>query len=145
MGDKRQDLLDALELELKIVVHKMKKGYQATALLDALELELEIVERGGYEPSVREPRKELSILRDSASCLNYALEVREHPCSECWLIDFVPGEKHAESIPCHHIPLNDRGDTVASLGNRSSDPEVQEALKGWLRSAIQQLRSVSTH
>jgi len=31
MGDKRQDLLDALELELEIVVHKMKKGYQAWA------------------------------------------------------------------------------------------------------------------
>lgn len=113
------------------------------ALLDALELELKIVERGGYEPSVREPRKELSVLRDSASCLNYSLNVREHPCSECWLIDFVPGTKRAESIPCHHIPLNGCGDTFASLGNRGSDPEVQEALKGWLRSTIQQLQGES--
>jgi len=85
-------------------------------LLDALKLELKFLERGGYQPSVREPRKELSIFLDSPSCLNYALPAKEHPCSECWLIDFVPVEKRGVAIPCHHIPLNHRGDTVEALG-----------------------------
>ena len=89
---------------------------QQQAILYALKLELKFLERGGYEPSVREPRRELTTFRDSPLCLNFALPVKEHPCSECWLIDFVPSERRGESVPCHHIPLNDHGVTVASLG-----------------------------
>jgi hypothetical protein len=114
------------------------------ALLDALKLELKFLERGGYEPSVREPRKELSVFQDSPSCLNYALPAKEHPCSECWLIDFVPAEKRGEAIPCHHIPLNDRGDTLAALGGPADDPEVQATMRAWLRRTIQQLEGAST-
>ena len=42
-------------------------------LLQTLKSELWFLEMRGYEPSVREPRKEVSIFRDSPSCLNYAL------------------------------------------------------------------------
>jgi hypothetical protein len=108
-------------------------------LLDALKLELTFLERGGYEPSVREPRKTVSIFLDSPSCLNYELPAKEHPCSECWLIDFVPAEKRGEAIPCHHIPLNHRGDTVEALGGPCDDPEVKTAMRDWLRRTIQQL------
>ena len=108
-------------------------------LLDTLKLELKVLERGGYEPSVREPRKELSIFLDSPSCLNYALAAKEHPCSECWLIDFVPAEKRGEAIPCHHIPLNHRGDTVEALGGPGDNPEVEAAMRDWLCRTIQQL------
>jgi hypothetical protein len=108
-------------------------------LRDQLKFELGFVELGGYERSVREPRKELSIFRESPSCLNYGLEKKEHPCSECFLIDFVPPEKRAEAIPCHHIPLNDRGDTVASLEGSGDDFKVQEALRGWLHKTIAEL------
>jgi hypothetical protein len=133
---------------------------QQQALLNALKLELEFCERGGYKPSVpgrlparasendsmflfegrkREMRKERSVFQDSSSCLNYCLPVREHPCSECWLIDFVPAEKRGAAVPCHHIPLNERGDTVATLGGPGDAPEVQEAVLDWLRRTIQQL------
>ncbi len=54
---------------------------------------------------------------------------------------FVPAEKRGESIPCHHIPLNERGDTVASLGGPGDAPETQEAVLDWLRRAIQQLEA----
>ena len=134
---------------------------QQQALLNALKLELEFCEGGGYKPlegrfparasendpismflfdeTKREMRKERSVFRDSPSCLNYGLPVREHPCSECWLIDFVPAEKRGEAVPCHHIPLNERGDTVATLGGAGDAPDVQEAVLDWLRSTIQQL------
>jgi len=108
-------------------------------LLDALKLELKFLERGGYESSVREPHKELSTFLNSPSCLNYELPAKEHPCSECWLIDFVPAEKRGEAIPCHHIPLNHRGDTVEALGGRGADPEVKAAMRDWLRRTILQL------
>jgi hypothetical protein len=42
-------------------------------------------------------------------------------------------------VPCHHILLNERGDTVATLGGPGNAPDVQEALLDWLRRTIQQL------
>ena len=111
-------------------------------LVDALKFELSFLERGGYERSVREPRRELSLFRDSPSCLNYASAERTHPCSECFLINFVPAEKQGESIPCHHIPLNDRGDTLESLEGYGRDFQVQEAMRGWLQKTIAELEAV---
>lgn len=112
---------------------------QQEPLLEALKFELQFLESGGYEPSVREPRKELSVFRDSPACLNYALPVKEHPCSECWLINFVPVEKRGEAVPCHHIPLNSRGDTIETLGGAGDSLDVQEAMREWLRKTIQRL------
>jgi hypothetical protein len=132
---------------------------QQQALLNALKLELEFCEQGGYKTLVgrlparasendpmflfeereREMRKERSVFQDSPSCLNYCLQVRKHPCSECWLIDFVPAEERGAAVPCHHIPLNERGDTVATLGGPGDAPEVQEAVLDWLRRTILQL------
>jgi hypothetical protein len=133
---------------------------QQQALVSALKLELEFCELGGYEAvrgrfpartdrndpisihfgeSIPESRKELSVLRDSPSCLNYGLPLGERPCSECWLIDFVLAEKRGEEVPCHHIPLNERGDTVETLGGPGNAPVVQAAVLGWLRKTIQRL------
>jgi hypothetical protein len=111
-------------------------------LLAALKFELSFLERGGYGRSVREPRRELSVFQDSPSCLNYASAERTHPCSECFLINFVPAEKQGESIPCHHIPLNDRGDTLESLEGYGRDFQVQEAMRGWLQKTIAELEAV---
>jgi hypothetical protein len=112
-------------------------------MLEALKLELRFLEEGGYEPSVREPRKELRVFRDSPSCLNYALPVREHPCSECWLIDFVPASDRDKAVPCHHIPLNARGDTIASMGKSGDDLKTQQALRDWLRKKIKELETAA--
>ena len=32
---------------------------------------------------------------------------KAHPCSECQLIDFVPGDKRSEQVPCHSVPLDE--------------------------------------
>jgi hypothetical protein len=109
-------------------------------LLDRLRFELGFIELGGYESSAHELRKELSIFLDSPSCLNYGSSAREHPCLECWLIQFVPPDKQCEAVPCHHIPLNERGETMAELaaGGRY---RAQEALRRWLRAMIKNLES----
>jgi hypothetical protein len=139
---------------------------QQQALLNAIKLELEFCERGGYKPLVGryparsrendpiyrvasgenrpEMRKERSVFQDSPSCLNYGLPVREHPCSKCWLIDFVPAEKRGEAVPCHYIPLNERGDTVATLGGPGDAPDVREAVIGWLQKKIEELEGTPT-
>jgi hypothetical protein len=108
-------------------------------LLQMLKFELHFLENGGYERSVREPRKELSVFQDSISCLNYALPVRKHPCSECFLMEFVPKGKEGESVPCHHIPLNGRGETLASMQGFGRDLQVQETMREWLHGKIAEL------
>jgi|SRR5579864_2679712 hypothetical protein len=108
-------------------------------LLQMLKFELHFLENGGYERSVREPRKELSVFQDSVSCLNYGLPVRKHPCSECFLMEFVPESKRGESVPCHYIPLNDRGETLASLEGFGRDLQVQDAMREWLHNKIAEL------
>jgi hypothetical protein len=110
-------------------------------LLQMLEFELDFLENGGYERSVREPRKEISVFQDSISCLNYALPVRKHPCSECFLMEFVPEGKQGESVPCHHIPLNDRGETLDSMQGFGRDLQVHDATREWLHNKIAQLEA----
>jgi hypothetical protein len=105
-------------------------------VFDALKFELTFLERGGYERSVREPRKVLSIFQDSPSCPNYAAQTRTQSCADCFLIDFVPAEKRGEAVPCHHIPLNDRGDTVNSLAGSGDDFGIQRAMRCWLGKTI---------
>ncbi len=54
-------------------------------------------------------------------------------------MDFVPAGKRGEAVPCHHIPLNERGDSVATLEGLGDAAEVQKAVVDWLRRLIQQL------
>jgi hypothetical protein len=117
-------------------------------ILDALKLELQFLEKGGYEPSIRdEPCKDPSIFLDSPLCLNVLLPVRGTnapecrllPCLKCWLIDFVPAAQHFEAVPCHHIPLNEHGDTIASMGKQGYDLRVKEAVRDWLWKKSQEL------
>lgn len=136
-------------------------GVDRKALLNALKLELQFCERGGYRTISEAPhatshhagsplahietqqefRKERSLFQDSPWCLNYRLPIREHPCAACWLIHFVPPEKQGEHVPCHHIPLNERGDTAASLGGPADTPEMQEAVRDWLRAKIAEIEA----
>jgi hypothetical protein len=111
-------------------------------LLNMLRFELGFIELGGYEPAPEDPRRELSVFVDSPSCLNYGSSPKDHPCSECWLIEFVPPEKRGQAVPCHHIPMTERGETVAELA--ASEPlKAQQALRAWLRATIKRLESAS--
>jgi hypothetical protein len=137
---------------------------QQQTILNALKFELNFWDIGGYKPPVlgrrparaseidpvsklpfevssRESHQDHSVFRGSPSCLNYGLPVRERPCSECWLITFVPTEKRGEEVPCHHIPLNERGETVATLAGPGNAPHIQEAVLDWLHKTIQQLEA----
>jgi hypothetical protein len=88
---------------------------------------------------VRTPWKATSLFQDSLTCLNYGEAEKAHPCEECPLYALVPEFSRNEKIPCHHIPLNGRGDTLASLDRRYNEPEMEEALMEWLRSMIARL------
>lgn len=107
--------------------------------LEVLKAELDFVEKGGYGRSVKTPWQPTSIFQDSPSCINLGDLERTHPCSECVLIEFVPPEARRQDVPCHHIPLNTRGETIDELEWKENQQKTEETVKNWLRSTISQV------
>ena len=110
---------------------------------EVLKAELDFVEKGGYGRSVKTPWQPTSIFQDSLTCINLGDPERTHPCSECLLIDFVPPEARAEEVPCHHIPLSVRGETIDELELQENQGKAEETVKHWLYSTISQLEEHS--
>ena len=88
---------------------------------------------------MRTPAKAEQLFRDSVTCLNVGQSVRRHPCSDCLLWEFVPNERLEEDIPCHHIPLNEGCETIASLEDKGDRSAAEQALLAWLDRTILQL------
>ena len=108
-------------------------------ILEVLRAELDFIEKGGYGRSVRTPWKAKSSFLDSLTCINYADPEHVRPCSECELIDFVPSEKRSEQVPCHFVPLNDKGETIDELDTTDQSAKLEKELKSWLKAKIQQI------
>jgi hypothetical protein len=108
-------------------------------IIEHLRLERDILQGGGYGRSVRTPWKEERLFRDSITCLNLGEQVKRHPCNECLLWEWVPEDHKEEDIPCHFIPLNQRGESIASLEDHSAREEAEKALLDWLNATIQRL------
>ena len=111
-------------------------------VIDALKLEMSIIEGGGYGRSVRTPWRETTLFRDSVTCLNVGETVKQHPCGECFLIDHVPESHKEDDIPCHSIPLNELGETIASLEEKGSREEIESALLKWIKATIKRLEAL---
>ena len=105
-------------------------------ILDVIKTELEFIEKGGYGRSVRTPWKPTSIFEDSLSCPNYGDPKHSVPCDVCLLLKLVPLGSRAGEVPCHHIVLNEKGETLEEIEKRGDQREIEEAVKNWLRSAI---------
>lgn len=108
-------------------------------ILELLKEELEFVEQGGYGRPVKTPWKPTSVFQDSLTCLNYGYPYRAHPCTECFLTDFVPTEGQATAVPCHHIPLNEAGETIEDFELEDNQRKLEESVKGWLRARIKEI------
>ena len=119
--------------------------FRRLEIVEKLKLELSILQDGGYGRSVRTPQVEPLYLRDSVTCLNFGREERERePCYHCFLMDFVPAERAGRELPCHHIPLNEAGETVASLQESGNKDRLEQALKEWLTTTIGRLETEKT-
>lgn len=108
-------------------------------IIDALKVEMSILEGGGYGRSVRTPRQETRLFRDSVTCLNVGETEKHQPCSECFLIEHVPETYREQEIPCRHIPLNAQGETIESLDTKGSREDAEQALLEWIRATIKRL------
>lgn len=112
-------------------------------MLEQLKLELDILDKGGYEPSPYKPYRMPRVFRDSVSCPNVGLDIKIEPCAHCFLMEFVPLEHRDEENACHYIPLNEQGDTVASLDRPGNEHELQTVLRAWLQKTIAELAGES--
>lgn len=108
-------------------------------VLDLLKEELDFIEKGGYGRSVRTPWKPASAFQDSLTCVNYGDPSRAHSCNDCHLIEFVSGLDRTTDIPCHHIPLNEAGETIDDLDAEDNQAKLEQKLKGWLRDRIKKI------
>ena len=108
-------------------------------IIDQLKLQRDIVKDGGYGRSVRTPWKEERLFRDSITCLNVSEQVKKHPCNECLLWEWVPEDHKDEDIPCHFIPLDQQGQSIAELEEAGKREEAEQALLAWLDSTIEKL------
>ena len=109
--------------------------------LEVLKAELNFVTKGGYGRSPREPWRAVLPLEDSPTCMNYDRQEDRGPCSECLLMQFVPGESRGEKVPCRHIPVTPEGDTLLQLYRGGTQQEIEEALAAWLQREIARLES----
>jgi len=110
-------------------------------IIDQLRLQRDILKSGGYGRSVRTPWKPTKLFRDSVTCLNFDEVAKRHPCNECLLWEWVPENHRDEDLPCHFIPLNDRGDSISSLEDAEDREEAEKALLGWLDSVLEHLEA----
>jgi hypothetical protein len=118
--------------------------------LTTLQGELEFVNKGGYRALVgrRQPLfcmetgadwQKPVFIEDSPSCPKEKY-CACNPEGDCVLLSFVPADQRHEKLPCHHIPLNAQGDTIASLEKSGNRGKVEAELKTWLTSKIEGLQ-----
>ena len=108
-------------------------------VLEVLHFELEFLEKGSYGHSPRTPWRPQFIFEDSPTCMNYDSKENPAPCSDCVLMQFVPGGSREEKVPCRHIVLDEMGETIDSLYRTGTQQEIEETLGAWLRQSIQKL------
>ena len=119
----------------------MKQGKQPEnlRLLQALRNEAAFFDAGGYgRPFLSQWRPTL-LLRDSPACINYCDNGRQNPCRACPLFSLVPSSEGDKLLPCHHIPLNAQGETVARLYAHGSQRLLDQLYRNWLEKKIKDL------
>jgi hypothetical protein len=107
-------------------------------MLQLLRFELNYLEQGGFDRDKALLGTE-SPFRGTFACINFGDPLRPHPCHECLLYQFVPKDKQTEEFPCHFIPLNESGETVAEFIEKNDPRRMVIALEQWLRTTIQRM------
>lgn len=114
-------------------------------MIEQLKFEIQMIEKGGYYPSVRDPRHNPEIFRDTITCLNVGLEEKEHACSTCFLSEFAPANlRNSNEDICHQIPLNEKGDTIKSLKAEDDPYKIQATVLSWLKKTVAKLEQEIT-
>ena len=108
-------------------------------LLATLRDELAFLDRGGYRDTQSKGWRPKFVFQDSPTCPNFAATRERVPCSECILMQLVPQDKRDCKVPCRHIPLNGRGETIDSLYRSGTPEELERTFRQWLVAMIERL------
>jgi hypothetical protein len=101
-------------------------------LLQALRTELAFFDAGGYGQSFRSDWRPTLLLRDSPVCLNFNVTGRQASCDQCPFFSLVPSADRDAILPCHHIPLDAHGNTIAGMYQKGTQKELDERYHNWL-------------
>lgn len=101
-------------------------------LLQALKTELAFFDAGGYGQSFRSSWRPTLLLRDSPVCLNFNATGRQASCDQCAFFSLVPAANLDAILPCHHIPLDAEGNTIAGIYRKGTQKELDERYHNWL-------------
>ena len=102
------------------------------ALLQALKTELAFFEAGGYGQAFRSDWRPTLLLRDSPACINFNSSGRQTSCQHCPFFSLIPAAHQDAILPCHHIPLDAQGNTIAGMYRKGTQKELDERYHDWL-------------
>jgi hypothetical protein len=102
------------------------------ALFQALRTELTFFEAGGYGKPFRNGWRPSLLLRDSPVCLNFNATGRQASCDPCPFFSLTPAADRHAILPCHHIPLDAQGNTIAGMYRKGTQKELDERYHDWL-------------
>jgi hypothetical protein len=112
-------------------------------LLQLLRTELSFFDAEGYGRMFRGQWRPTLLLRDSPACINYDDTGRQNPCRECPLFPLVAPDKKDSLVPCHYIPLNKGGVTIADLYKQGSQTSLDRLYRNWLEDITQKIMTSS--
>lgn len=108
-------------------------------MLKVLRQELSFLKNGGYRHPDRAQWRAQYIFEDSPTCLNFGDAEKSWPCNYCPLFAYVPEDAQEKPVPCRHILLNAKGETLDSLYRTASPEETEAAVANWLEKEIERL------
>jgi hypothetical protein len=114
---------------------------ERSELLHVLKAELAFFETGNYGRPFRGSWRPTLLIRDSPTCLTAGFPGGRERCHACKLWPLVPADKAQELIPCHYIPLNAQGRTIADFYRNGTQESLDRTYGEWLHTLLQQLEN----
>ena len=114
---------------------------ESELLLWALKRELAFFDAGGYGQPFRSEWRPTLLLRDSPSCPNYNATGQQTSCRQCPFFSLVPPASLDALVPCHQIPLDTRGNTIAGLYRTVTQKELDQHYHNWLCALTREIES----
>src|SRR4029077_10326709 len=112
-------------------------------LLQMLNTEISFFDAGGYGASVsRSMAPHTTTARFTILHLLRRFG-RQNPRSQCPLFSLVPPDKNDRLVPCHFIPLNKDGRSIAWLYAHGSQESLDRHYRIWLEDVTNALKTSS--
>lgn len=107
-------------------------------LLQTLRTELAFFAAGGYERPFRSGWRPALLLRDSEACIHYNSTGRQISGQKCPVFEMISSAAWNAVVPCHHIPLDARCNTVATMYRKNTEKDLDEHYREWLSALLQE-------